>query len=142
MEMCHQFSGYTSLWHHTLHSMNQASEHKQISFPLLKDFYIWKRNSKSPDANRRGMGKQERLIDTQMKFLRNYILSPSVFSGSSQVIWKCISTLVNVLNCIWVLAQGCLYLLQVFNICSLQYFKSQCRCKSMLGMRRQHLSAS
>lgn len=51
--------------------MNQASQRKQISFPLLKNFYIWRRNSKSPDADKKGMAKYLRLIRCLDEILKN-----------------------------------------------------------------------
>lgn len=43
--------------YHTQISRNQASWSKHISLPLLKNFCIWRRNSKSLDVNQKGVGK-------------------------------------------------------------------------------------
>lgn len=116
METCHQSSGCTSLWHHTQHSMNQVSWCKHISFPLLRNLCIWRRNSKSLDANQEGMGKYLRLMRYLNEIFQNYILSHSVFSCSSQVRWK-YKHFGKYFELHFSFAQCCLYLLQVFNIC-------------------------
>ena len=92
-----------SQWHHTQHSTGQASQREQIYLPFLKNVYIWRRNSKSPDVNQNGMGKHlrwSRCSDGIFQF--NCILNHSKFSCLSQVRWKGISIWINVLYAVWV----------------------------------------
>lgn len=140
--------GYTSPWHHTLSSMSQASQHKLTSLPLRRKVCIWRRNSKSLDANQMGMGEcrgfQFILI---MKFLQIVVWVTQYFHvrlSKMEMYEHFVKGFEfhlgfgSVLPA-WVLAQCCLYLLQVFHTCFAESYKSQCRYKSRLGMRRQHL---
>lgn len=73
-------TGLTGTPHHgsTQHSVNSASLCKQISLPSLENFYIQRRNSKSSDVNRKGMGEFLGLRD-RWNFEKLYFKSLSIF---------------------------------------------------------------